>query len=101
MKGKSPEAALASFALKFRQITQLVEDLEREMASSTRAASREAEPPIATITRQSAALIETFARPAGKVGVSAARCARDGTASRMCSHSSKRRPMSRSRSAAG
>ena len=31
MKGKSPEAALASFALKFRQITQRVEDLEREM----------------------------------------------------------------------
>ena len=31
MKGKSPEAALASFALKFRQITQRVEDLECEM----------------------------------------------------------------------
>lgn len=31
MKGKSPEAALASFALKFRQIAQRVEDLEREM----------------------------------------------------------------------
>jgi hypothetical protein len=33
MKGKSPEAALASFALKFRQIAQRVEDLEREMAA--------------------------------------------------------------------
>lgn len=33
MKGRSPEAALASFALKFRQITQRVEDLEREMAA--------------------------------------------------------------------
>lgn len=32
MKGKHPEAALASFALKFRQITQRVEDLEGEMA---------------------------------------------------------------------
>ncbi|HET9227534.1 MAG TPA: DUF349 domain-containing protein [Thermoanaerobaculia bacterium] len=31
MKGKSPEAALASFALKFRQITHRVDDLEREM----------------------------------------------------------------------
>ncbi|MFL6198056.1 MAG: DUF349 domain-containing protein [Thermoanaerobaculia bacterium] len=43
MKGKSPEAALASFALKFRQITQRVEDLEREMAAhedSTRFAGR-------------------------------------------------------------
>ena len=33
MKGKSPEAALASFALKFRQITHRVEELEREMAA--------------------------------------------------------------------
>ena len=33
MKGRSPEAALASFALKFRQITQRVEDLEREMSA--------------------------------------------------------------------
>lgn len=32
MKGKHPEAALASFALKFRQITQRIEALEGEMA---------------------------------------------------------------------
>lgn len=31
MKGKNPEAALASFALKFRQVTERVEGLEREM----------------------------------------------------------------------
>ncbi len=31
MKGRNPEAALASFALKFRQITERVESLEREM----------------------------------------------------------------------
>lgn len=33
MKGSNPEAALASFVLKFRQITERVEALEREMES--------------------------------------------------------------------
>lgn len=43
MKGRNPEAALASFVLKFRQITERVEALEREMAgeeNKTRFAGR-------------------------------------------------------------
>ncbi|MES1243178.1 MAG: DUF349 domain-containing protein [Acidobacteriota bacterium] len=43
MKGRNPEAALASFVLKFRQITERVEALEREMEgeeSKTRFAGR-------------------------------------------------------------